>query len=688
MQIDAPYATAAETRREAVAVLRPLSTVTVSQTAERYRILDNPGGGFSGPWRNRIAPYLVDVMDSLTAALYHTTVFVAPAQCGKSEVGLNWALYSVVEDPADFLAIQGDKSMAEDFSVRRRDKMIRSCPALSDQLQRKNLLTATFPGVLMTISWPSGPQAASRPLPRVWLDERDDMADDLDGQGDPAAMFGKRVQTFGPSGHVFVASSPKKAVIPGKTKPASPHEAPPATGILALYNRGTRKRWYWQCPQCQDWFIPAFECLTWEEGATAESEHIGVVMVCPACGMPIAADQKAALNAGGRWLAHGQNLDAEGRISGKPPVTGIDSYWLQGCEAAFISWEDLVRRYLSAQAELEKTGSDTTLKTWTNVDLGRPYEPAVAVGEGLDAAVLQARAEGYPLRVVPEGVRYLVSTVDVQGSYFDVMVRGFGVDDESWIIDKFQIGASGARVLDPAAYIEDWDLLAEQVIRASYPLAGRPDWRMTVMTTVIDTGGAPGVSAKAYEFWRTQRSQGLPDQRITLVKGEGIGRNLDVAETKVDTAKSGRRAGSVKLFLLNVDRLKDLTHARLRRSAPGPGYVHFSGELVQDARPGAVAEFFEQIAAEHKVDGRWTKLRPRNEVWDLMIYGEAGRIRLRGQAINWADPPLWAAPWDRNSMIVRADLPELSAPMRVPSPEAVKPVNVAIRSSYIDGGRS
>ena len=43
-------------------------------------------------------------------------------------------LYSAVEDAADFLAVQAEKAMAEDFSVRRRDKLIRSCPEMRDAL--------------------------------------------------------------------------------------------------------------------------------------------------------------------------------------------------------------------------------------------------------------------------------------------------------------------------------------------------------------------------------------------------------------------------------------------------------------------------------------------------------------------------------------------------------------------------
>src|SRR5690625_6525461 len=43
----------------------------------------------------------------------------------------------------------------------------------------------------------------------------------------------------------------------GKTR----HEAPPTRGILALYNRGDRRRWYWRCPQCYQPFEPDFHLI-------------------------------------------------------------------------------------------------------------------------------------------------------------------------------------------------------------------------------------------------------------------------------------------------------------------------------------------------------------------------------------------------------------------------------------------
>nr|WP_261912952.1 phage terminase large subunit family protein [Salmonella enterica] len=41
--------------------------------------------------------------------------------------------------------------------------------------------------------------------------------------------------------------------------------------ILSLYNRGDRRRWYWPCPHCGDWFQPAMENMVGYGGGTDQS---------------------------------------------------------------------------------------------------------------------------------------------------------------------------------------------------------------------------------------------------------------------------------------------------------------------------------------------------------------------------------------------------------------------------------
>ncbi len=59
--------------------------------------------------------------------------------------------------------------------------------------------------------------------------------------------------------------------------------------------------------------------------------------------------------------------------------------------------------------------------------------------------LLEQRAEPVPFRSVPDGVNFLVATVDVQAGRhrrFVVQVTGYGSRGERWIIDCYNIAQS------------------------------------------------------------------------------------------------------------------------------------------------------------------------------------------------------------------------------------------------------
>src|SRR3546814_16924556 len=71
----------------------------------------------------------------------------------------------------------------------------------------------------------------------------------------------------------------------------------------------------------------------------------------------------------------------------------------------------------------------------------------------------------------------------------------------------------------PAAYLEDWDKIKEQVIDATYELDDDTGRKMTVKMTLFDSGGEAGeegrdgtksvVTTNAYNFWRKMRDEGF-----------------------------------------------------------------------------------------------------------------------------------------------------------------------------------
>lgn len=81
--------------KEALAYLKPPEDISVSEWAEKYRILDAKTSASPGPWRNERTPYLVGVMDELRNYETEKIVFVKPTQVGGTEAMQNMIGYVV-----------------------------------------------------------------------------------------------------------------------------------------------------------------------------------------------------------------------------------------------------------------------------------------------------------------------------------------------------------------------------------------------------------------------------------------------------------------------------------------------------------------------------------------------------------------------------------------------------------------
>lgn len=381
-------------------------------------------------------------------------------------------------------------------------------------------------------------------------------------------------------------------------------------------------------------------------------------------------EQKRELNGRGGWLRDGESINADGSRYGDPRRSRIASFWMEGPAAAYQTLSQLVYKLLTAEQEYETTGSEETLKTVINTDWGLPYLPRASM-EQRKSELLEQRAEPVPSSSVPDGVNFLVATVDVQAGRhrrFVVQVTGYGSRGERWIIDRYNITQSlsgdsdgESQRIDPASYPEDWDVLLTDVFHKSWPLASDPSQQMRLMAMAVDSGGEDGVTDNAYKFWRRCRRDGL-GKRIYLFKGDSIRRAKLITRTFPDnTGRTGRRAqaaGDVPLWLLQTDALKDRVNNALWRDSPGPGYVHFPDWLG--------SWFYDELTYEERSsDGKWSKPgRGANEAFDLMVYAEALVILHGYEKIRWPDAPGWAS---RETWL--ESVPDSTEPS--PSPEPV-----------------
>lgn len=678
--------------------LRPIDYMSVTEAAQKYVRIRQPGAHI-GPWSAEKTPYLIEPQDVLTSLDYTGMIFVGPARTGKSQLLLNWLAHTVKVDPTDMMLVHMSQHTAREWSKDDLEKFHRNSTEIAAMLKPGRQNDNTFDkeyihGMRLEITWPTVKNLSGKTRRFVWEMDYDRMADSIEGEGNAYDLGKKRTATFKRFGMTVAESSPGREVDNPKWIAKTPHEAPPCKGILGLYNRGDRRRRYWECPHCHEALEPSFKLLQWPKSEDPMESAEQVTMVCPNHGCVIEQRMKEEMDSAGRWVRDGMIWRPESRdiieLPGmKAARSDIASFWLKGPAAAFQTWPSLVLENIRAVAAYDATGDEEPLRKTVNTDQGEPYTPKSRVSERLPEDLKakvedwgQGRDEGRPDEpVVPHGVRFLEALIDVQARAFVVMIVGFAEGGDMVRIDGFKIrksrrldGADDPLPLDPGAYGEDWDMLVDEVMLKTYPLADGSGRRMKIKAIGCDSGGREGVTHQAYSFWRRLRDaregDALPvglHRRFILIKGDG---SLNAPRAVVTWPDSNRRdkmataRGDVPVVRLNVNQLKDQVANMLGRRI---------SEAEEDTGGGMIRYpawtpdfFFTQVTTEIRGEKGWVNpFNRRNEDWDLLVYALGLALRpddvatraplavIRYDRIDWmgAGCPGWAAPWERNDLV-------------------------------------
>ena len=652
-------------------MFRPPVRLSVSECAEKHFRL--PDGSY---YSVDVTPYMKEAMNLLPSREFTTIVFTAPARTGKSLALVDATLvYIIKTDPSDTLLVCMTEAAARRISKLRIAKLIRNSPAIkkliSPIIRDDGILMKMFRnGMTLVIGSPTPTQLSASDYKYVMLSDYDRMPIDT-GEGSVYILGSKRTATFASAGQTIVEASVGFDLLDPRWRDGrediGKHEAPPVVaGAMALYNEGDRRLFYWTCPHCTAEFptntgLDLF-CLPPTNELLAEIKEFSPKKLarkygriyCPECGAAIEHSQKKALNNKGKWYKEDDTK-----------TYSIASFWLTGIPAAFQTWESLLEKEFSALDHYSKTGDESKLKATRNVDQNIPYTPMSLI-DSLSAQMLQDRSEDIGHKIVPHGVRYLVTSIDVQKFKFVVQVEGVGLDDERWIIDRYDIEQSTRKIggqvqiIQPATYQEDWEEL-NRVIDKYYPCeivenekGESLEYEMCSNGILCDSGGTEGTTENAYTFNKKQKLR-KSGHKFFLIKGMRPKPNSVMPiyrETILDKSSAAARkakvVGTQKLYIINTTVLKDTVYGQLKRRDIGAGYVHFPDWLPNN--------FYKELTAETRADNGWdNKQRKRNESFDLMAYCRVGERIMSAKGwqgdLKWENPPVWAKEWKDNSNV-------------------------------------
>lgn len=566
--------------------------LTVSEWSDDHRLLSSKSSAEPGRWRTDRTPYLREIMDSLS--VYDPTqrvVFMKSAQIGGTEAGNNWLGYCIHHAPAPILYVQPTVEIAKKVSKQRLEPMIDETPELRALIaparardSGNTLFMKEFRGgVLMMTGANSAAGLRSMPVRFLFCDEIDAWPGDVDGEGDPIDLAEKRTTTFARR-KVFLVSTP---TVRDSSK------------VEREFNRSDRRRYFVPCPHCghEQWLRwrgfnddpndpRAKEYrLVWIDEARTKAGY-----VCEGCGGLMEERHKAQMLAAGRW---------------KPTAPGdgvTRGYHINSLysPAGWKSWVEILREFEQAASDPSK------LKVFVNTTLGETWEEAFSVR--LDAEGLAKRAEAYPILSVPRPAVVVTAGIDVQHDRLEVVQRGWGPGEESWLVNHAAIFGDPTRP-------EVWQQLLDVL---DMPLRHESGAEMVTYAAAVDTGY---LANEVYLFCREHRRR-----HVLAVKGQSTpGRPVIGKPTKQDinirqqTLKRG-----VLLWPVGTDTAKSTIYGRFRMTEPGPGAYHWPLGLSDD--------YWKQVTAERQVTRLvngfpkrvWVKAeQARNEALDCEVYALA-----------------------------------------------------------------
>lgn len=557
--------------------LKPPPPLTISQWADKYRVLSSESSAEPGRWHTDKAPYQRAIMDAIGDPHVREVVVMSAAQIGKTDAFiLNVLAYYMDYAPAPIMCMQPTLDMGQTLSKDRISPMLRDTPRLKGLVDVKSrfagntVMKKNFIGGHITIVGANSPSSlASRPIKVLLADEIDRYPKSAGTEGDPLNLAKKRQTTFWDCKTVMVSTP----TIKGDSR------------IEDAFNLSTQEEWNIPCPECG-----AYQPLVWENVKfDPDNLEKGIDYVCCECGC-VANEY--------RWKAQ----EIKGKYVAANPGAATRGFHLNTLASTFVGWDEVVRKFLEAKEALDH-GNPEEMKVWVNTELGQTWEER---GIQLEDTELYNRREIYPAEV-PDDVLFLTAGVDVQDDRFEVEVVGWGEGAECWGI-RYQ------KIFGDMLSDQVWQDLDDFLLHSWRKADGT---EYTLLAACIDSGGHH--TDEVYRFAKDRLNR-----RIFAIKGMG--------GAGVPYIRNPSKNNRVKtnLFIIGVDAGKTSIYQRLEVKTPGPNYCHFPS----NPEAGYDENYFKGLTAEKKVvrfvkghlKEYWEikdKEHKRNEPLDLRNYALA-----------------------------------------------------------------
>ena len=551
---------------EAMEYLRPPEDITVSEWAEKYRIIDAKSSAAPGPWRNSKTPYLRDIMDEFNNYETEKIVFCKPTQIGGTEAMQNMIGYIVDQDPAPTMVVYPTDVLARSISENRLQPMLKASPVLRQKFLEDDSkdLELQFDGMYMVLAGSNSPSSlASRPIKFLFLDEVDKYPGASAKEAEPIGLAEERTKTFH-NRKIYETSTPTLK-----------------TGHIwkDLMACDVIKHYFVPCPFCGKEIELRFSDISFpkQDDMSSADRAEFAVYVCQECKHPIEDRYKPGMLAAGRWKV----------VETRTKYARTVGYWMNTLYSPFVRWSQIVKAFLKSKDDPDE------LQNFVNSWLAEPWEDT-KVKTSVD--LVMERQTDLPALWLPPWTKLLTAGVDVQETSLYWTIRAWGDYLTSQNVAHGQ-----------ALSFQE----VEEVMCKYYSM---PDGdERLVDLCLIDSGDQTDV---VYDFCVGREDWCVP------VKGSNTPMISNFRISKINMVNS--RAYGMQLVLVDGGKYKDSIAARMQRqNGTGSWMVHAGCDV--DYAQQVTAEHKIKARQNGRVVQRWVKKSSHgdNHYLDAEVYAFA-----------------------------------------------------------------
>ena len=550
---------------EALQYLSPPEQLTVSEWAEKYRILDAKSSAMPGPWSNDITPYLKGVMDEFNNYETEKIVFVKPTQVGGTEALQNMIGYIVMQDPAPTMIVYPTDTLAKSISENRLQPMLKATPEIAKKFDDTSpLLELQFDGMYLTLAGSNSPSGlASKPIRFLMMDEVDKYPGASNKEADPIKLATERTKTFH-NKKIYITSTPTLK-----------------TGHIwkEKEDADIEKHFFVPCPHCGEYIELLFPNIRFpdDEGMSYADRAEFATYVCQKCGCVITDNDKHNMLKLGEWKTVRHSTKYVRNVA----------FWINTLYSPFVRWSDIAKEFLQSKDNPED------FQNFVNSWLAEPWEDTKLK---TNADLVMERQTDLPAYVVPSWTKLLTAGVDVQETCLYWTIRAWGDYLTSQNIAHGQ-----------ALSFQEID----QIMNLQYQTEdGDP---VVVNLCLVDSGDQTDM---VYDFCVTHADYALP------VKGSNHAQLSPYKLSKISKVDS--KAYGMTLVIADGNAYKDMIAGRMKRPNGRGSWMVYAGCDMEYAQQ-VTAEHKINVKKNGVVRQVWVSKRSHvdNHYLDAEVYALA-----------------------------------------------------------------